>query len=157
MPQPRVLDDLVGVVVRQEKIVEEVVDAEQAVAGEDDGGVLDVEEAFALNLGERRGEAFENVDAELVAEVGGLHAAEFHLEDEFADHAFFFGGFEGALDRHAAGGDGGIVVFDFGEVLVVDAFRMGEGSHAEAEQVGAAPQRVAVEELGALRVFHRGP
>ena len=65
-------------------------------------------------------------------EIVGFHAAEFHLEDELADHAFLLGSFEGALDRHAASGDGRVVVVDFREVLVVDAFGMGERGHAEA-------------------------
>ena len=110
--------------------MEEVVDAEEAVAGEEDGGVFDGEEAFGLDLGEGGGEAFEDIDAELLAEVFGFHAAEFHLEDELADHAFLFGGFEGAFDGHAAGGDGGVVVVDFGEVLIMDAFGVGEGGDA---------------------------
>ena len=37
------LDDLVGVMVGEEEVVEEVIHAEEAVAGEEDGGVLDVE------------------------------------------------------------------------------------------------------------------
>ena len=46
--------------------MEEVIDAEEAVAGEVDGGVLDGEQAFGLDLGERCGEALEDVDANLL-------------------------------------------------------------------------------------------
>ena len=87
------LDDFIGVVVREEEIVEEVIDTEESVAREEDGSVLDLEESFGLNLGEWCGKAFEDVDVEFLLEIIGFHATEFHLENELTDHAFLFGGF----------------------------------------------------------------
>jgi hypothetical protein len=43
--------EFVSVMLGQEEVVEKVVHAEQAVAGEDDGGILNVEEALAPDLG----------------------------------------------------------------------------------------------------------
>ena len=57
-------------VLRQEEIVQEVVNAEQAVAIQGDHALTDIQPALVLKMPERLGELLEDIGAELLPEVG---------------------------------------------------------------------------------------
>src|SRR5262249_40564018 len=72
-------DDLRRAMLLEEELVQQGVDAEQAVAREAHFGSRHAQERLFRQMAELRGKTLRDVDAELLLEIAERHAAELHL------------------------------------------------------------------------------
>ena len=89
-------------------------------------------------------------------EIRRAHAAELQLQDELANEPLFLVGPVRAAQGKRPLADFRAVGLPLVEVLHVDAVDVAERRHAEAGQIGALPQTIAIDELRALGILHRG-
>ncbi len=78
--------------------MQQLVDLEKSFAIEPQTAVIKREKALALQFSQARCEPFLRVNTKLPAEVVAADMAEFHLQNELSDHAFFVRGGEGPVD-----------------------------------------------------------
>src|SRR4051812_25275183 len=86
----------------KEKLMEQAVDLEQTVAIQTQRVAFGRQEAPLRKRLQRRSEFRSDVRPKFIFEVAHAEAAEFHLQDEFADQALLAAGRQGAMDRELA-------------------------------------------------------
>src|SRR5579883_339744 len=141
-------------VLRQEKFLQQAVHLQQAFAVQAYGVAFDEEKTPVLQRLQRRGEAFDGFDAELLLEIIPAHSAQLELQHKFADETLIIVGRERAVERQFALLHARQVRIEVVMILVMRAVDVPEGSDAQREQIRARPQTVAIDELRARRVFY---
>ena len=101
-------------------------------------------------------ETLQDVDAVLLGEIRRADAAELQLQHELANQPLFRIGPVRAAQRKRALANLRAVGLPLVEVLHVHAVDMAERRHAEAREIGALPQTIAIDELRALGIPDRG-
>src|SRR5437016_267470 len=133
---------------RFEETMEQRIDAEETLAVEGNFVTGDFGEILGDERGELGGEFLADVFAEFLAEIGGVDLTGFELEDHFADQLLVIGDGQGAVEGELAAFDFFDVLFPGIDVLVMNALEVPERGDAGADQVGAVPERIAVDETG---------
>src|SRR5690606_24622822 len=133
---------------REEKAMEKSVDLQESLAGDPYLVPLKLEPPLLDALFELLRKVVQRIFSVFVTEVLPPGVAEFELQDEFADKAFFVRGGIGAEDGELAPIDLGHVGTDIRLVLVVHSPKVPEAGHPGREKIGARPETVAVDESG---------
>ena len=72
---------------RQEELMKQPVDLQQAVAVQPQTVIIKRQKASIPQLTEWLGKSLFNIDSKLALEVCSVNAAEFHLKNQFPNHA----------------------------------------------------------------------
>src|SRR5262249_41686612 len=125
---------------------------QEAVAIQPQGVTVRNEKAPTFQSAQGVRKARGDVNAELFLEVRFGGVAQLQLQNQLADHALFLSWCEGAINRKLSLLEGGEVRPPFVLVLKMGSADVGEGCYAQADHVGARPQKIAVEKAGAAGV-----
>src|ERR1035437_1727384 len=140
---------------RQKKLAQQPVYLQQPVAVQQQVLRVHPQKALFLEMVERGRKPLAHVYTELPLEVLTVDVPELHLKNELPNHALFLGRRKRAIDREDPLVDAVDVGVPVVFVLKMSAVDVRERSHAQADHVGAGPQKVAVKESRAGGIFHR--
>src|SRR5688572_23524922 len=134
---------------RLEEPREQRVDLEQPGARQSNRVTVNrLDEAVDDERVERLAERLADIDAKLSAEVPGVELSGLHQEDHLTDEPLVVGDGQRPVQRKLARIQLGEVLLPRVDVLVMHALEVPERRDARADEVGPAPQRVAIDEAG---------
>src|SRR5687768_15662734 len=144
-------------VCRQEETVEEHVHAQQPGTRQRDAVVRQLRQvALGTQRRQRLGETCERIDAVLLLEVRRPYGAALELQDELANQPLIGIGSVGAPERQPPGLQRFGIALPRVQVLHVDAVDVAERRDADADEIRAFPQPVAIDERRPRRVLDGG-
>ena len=129
---------------RLKKTRQERVNLEQTVQRQPNLISADLRQARFDKPIEAAAEFSGDINAEFLAEVRGVKFPGLQLKNHFANQKLMLADRQRAVQRQLAGFEFGDVGFPRIQVLVMHPLKVPERRHARADQIGAAPERIAM-------------
>ena len=95
-----ILDDSIRFMMLEEKVVKQIVNAEEPIAAQDDGIIDHLQKPLVGQFLQRTSEALKDANLKFVTKVVCLHMSQLHLQDKFSDHPLLFVRAERAFEGH---------------------------------------------------------